>query len=101
MNLHTLYASFNENITDEGIKHMNLYTLSAMYSKISDKGIKHMNLHTLVASLNKNISYEGIKHMNLYILHAPNNPNFNIKYKNIRHLYYQKLIYLLQITIIL
>ena len=28
-NLHTLYASHNEKITDEGIKHMNLYTVKA------------------------------------------------------------------------
>jgi uncharacterized protein YlbG (UPF0298 family) len=37
-----LDASFNDNITDEGIKHMSLHTLHACWNyNITDKGIKH------------------------------------------------------------
>src|SRR3989339_235780 len=48
-----LYASCNPNITDEGIKHMNLHTLHASWNRsITNEGIRHMNLHTLDASCN-------------------------------------------------
>ena len=59
-----LDAHSNLNITDEGISHMNLHTLSALNnSKITDDGIKHMNLHILYASSNSKITDDGIKHM--------------------------------------
>ena len=45
MHLHTLYASGNPKITNEGIKHMQLHTLDASNNpKITDEGIKHMPL---------------------------------------------------------
>src|SRR5438445_107159 len=53
----------NNNITDEGISHMNLHTLyTHTKSKITDNGIKNMDLHTLYTSSN-NITDDGIKHM--------------------------------------
>jgi len=62
--LHTLNASNNSKITDEGIKHMQLHTLNANGNKkITDEGIKHMQLHTLYASYNSKITDEGIKHL--------------------------------------
>ena len=64
-----LTASENKKITDEGIKHMQLHTLNAMFSKITDEGIKHMQLHTLNVSFSK-ITDEGIKHMLLHTLYA-------------------------------
>ena len=82
-----LDASYNNKITNEGIKHMQLHTLDARYSHITDEGIKHMQLHTLYASdfmTNKGIKHmqlhtlgvsgcmtdEGIKHMHLHTLNA-------------------------------
>ena len=71
MNLHTLYASTNCGITDEGIKHMNLHVLDVYHNeKITDEGIKYMNLYALNASWNKKITDEGIKQMNLHTLYA-------------------------------
>ena len=61
----------NLNITDEGIKHMQLHALYASYNpNITDEGIKHMQLHTLYASNNSKITDEGIKHMQLHTLDA-------------------------------
>ena len=41
MQLHTLNASCNKKITDEGIKHMQLHTLNAFNNeKITDEGNK-------------------------------------------------------------
>src|SRR5437016_1685659 len=63
-----LYAYENTNITDAGIKHLNLHTLISPHNKkITDKGIKHMSLHTLDARYNCNITDDGIKHMNLHL----------------------------------
>ena len=47
---------------------MQLHTLDARYSKITDEGIKHMQLHTLYAS--EYMTDEGIKHMHLHTLDA-------------------------------
>jgi hypothetical protein len=68
MMLHTFDPSGNRNITDNGIKHMMLHTLSANVTNITDEGIKHMMLHAL--DISPYITDEGIKHMNLYYLHA-------------------------------
>ena len=68
MNIHTLNLNWNKSITNEGIKHMNLHTLNLCWNEnITDKGIKHMNLHTLKLGYNKNITDDGIKHMNIKI----------------------------------
>src|SRR3989344_4613517 len=86
MQLHTLDAS-NSNITDEGIKHMQLHTLDASSSKITDDGIKHMQLHTLNAS-DSQITDEGIKHMQLHTLHASTRmTNEGIKHMQLHTLY--------------
>ncbi len=45
MKLTKLFA--NENITNDGIEHMNLEVLDANFSKIDDEGIEHMNLKFL------------------------------------------------------
>ena len=38
MNLHTLNASYNSNITDLGIRHMKLHALNALHNQnITDK----------------------------------------------------------------
>jgi hypothetical protein len=59
-----LNASCNRNITNEGIKHMQLHSLNAAFNtNITDEGIKHMQLQILNALYNKNITDEGIKHM--------------------------------------
>ena len=51
MKLHTLHASYDSGITDEGIKNMNLHKLCASDNRgITDEGIKNMNLHTLEVS---------------------------------------------------
>ena len=63
-----LNASENSKITDEGIKHMQLHTLTCYGSKITDEGIKHMQLHTLHASYL--MTDKGIKHMQLHTLNA-------------------------------
>jgi len=39
----------NKNITDEGIKHMYLYSLNLRNNmNITDEGIKHMNIRNLI-----------------------------------------------------
>jgi len=44
-----LNLKWNENITNEGIKHMNLHTLELDWNKnITDEGIKHMNICNLI-----------------------------------------------------
>ena len=70
MKLHTLYASHNNRITDEGIKYMKLHTLYAYSGRITDEGIKNMKLHTLYTSGNNGITDEGIKNMKLHTLYA-------------------------------
>ena len=82
-----LDGSYNNKITDEGVKHMHLHALDARHSNITDYGIKHMTLHTLYASehmTNKGIKHrqfhtlstsrhmtdKGIKHMQLHTLEA-------------------------------
>ena len=67
--LDKLDASYNNKITDEGIRHMKLYTLDALRSNITDEGIKHMQLHTLNAQMSQ-ITDKGIKHMQLDTLYA-------------------------------
>jgi hypothetical protein len=82
-----LYANYNENITDDGIKHMTLHTLHASQnSKITDEGIKHMSLHTLHARGNSHITDEGIKNMSLHTLNAMYNSRITddgVKHMNI------------------
>jgi hypothetical protein len=66
MNLHTLIASHNENITNEGIR--------------------HMNLHKLCARFNNNITYEienGIIMPKIFKF-------FMTDYKNMVSIYYGK-----------
>src|SRR3989338_2685702 len=53
-----LDGSYNNKITNEGVKHMHLHALDARHSNITDYGIKHMQLHTLSAS--RNMTDEGI-----------------------------------------
>ena len=86
LNLLKLNVCENDTITDDGIKNMKLHTLYAAASKISDEGIKDMNLLTLNASCNKNITDKGIKHMNLRNLRASDNEkitNDGIKHMNL------------------
>jgi len=46
MQLHTLDASYNEKITDEGIKHMQLHTLNASYNeKITEKHLTNCKIY--------------------------------------------------------
>ena len=63
-----LDASYNNKITDGGLKHMQLHTLRAS-EYMTDEGIKHMHLHTLDAS-DSQITDEGIKHMQLHTLYV-------------------------------
>jgi hypothetical protein len=80
-----LDASYNSNITYEGIKHMSLHTLDACCNdKITDEGIKHMSLHTLHVCGTSKITYEGIKHMFLHTLYA--HRNSNITDEGIKHM---------------
>ena len=59
-NLHTLCIVSNDNITDEGIKHMTyLRELNTSYNNITNNGIKNMNLQILYASLTRKITDEG------------------------------------------
>jgi Leucine-rich repeat (LRR) protein len=110
-NLQWLYAGYNPNITDGGIKNLtNLQTLSISSNNsnitdggikdltnlqhlyvycnpnITDEGIKNLtNLQTLEISTNKNITNEGIKNLtNLQRLDVGNNPN--ITYEGIKNL---------------
>ena len=85
MNLHTLYASYTK-ITDEGIKNMKLHTLYAYWdSKITDEGIKNMKLHTLDAcGRDSKITNEGIKNMKLHTLNS--NRNKKISYNIINYI---------------
>lgn len=66
LNLEILEIIWNDNITDNGIKHMNLKHLMSNQN-ITDEGIKNMNLDILFLN-NNNITNEGIKHMNLKTL---------------------------------
>lgn len=96
MQLHTLSSSHNSKITDKGIKHMQLHTLTACgeESNITDQGIKHMEtdkgiknlqLHTLYASHNEKITDKGIKHM--VLLHTLTAyENYNITNKGVEHM---------------
>src|SRR3989344_1239613 len=83
-----LDASYNNKITNEGIKHMQLHTLDARYSHITDEGIKHMHLHTLNAKYS-NLTDEGIKHMQLHTLNAQRSKitDEGIKHMLLRTLY--------------
>jgi hypothetical protein len=69
MNLYDLNISWNNNITDKGIKHMQLHILNLCSNKIiTNEGIKNMKLYSLNLSFNLMITDDGIKHMNLYAL---------------------------------
>ena len=83
-----LDASYNNKITDEGIRHMKLYTLDALRSNITDEGIKHMQLHTLNAQMSQ-ITDKGIKHMQLDTLYANGSliTDEGIKHMHIHTLY--------------
>lgn len=64
---HVKYLNVNYNeITDEGLKHLNLDCLKAnhwSYKRVTNKGIKHMNLKKLTAVNNKSINGQGFRHM--------------------------------------
>lgn len=101
-----LSASGNKNITDKGIKNMNLKYLLADSSGITDKGIKHMNLeflcvsknslitgegiknstslHTLIAGIGSGITNKELENLNLSELRAITNPN--ITHDGIKHM---------------
>ena len=83
--LRVLNLSWNNNISNDDIKHLNLHTLHVSNNyklrntswrhisnneTITDEGIKHMQLHTLNVSGNPRITDEGIKHMKLHTLFA-------------------------------
>lgn len=68
-----LNLSYNQYVTNEGIKNLKLYKLNASWSQITAEGIKHMKLHTLIIMATPQITDEGIKHMNLHTLNATNN----------------------------
>ena len=54
----------NNNVTDEGIKHMNLKVLiSCGNPNITDEGIKYMDLIILIVDSKSNIRNKCIKHM--------------------------------------
>lgn len=72
-NLRVLYINGYCGITNEGLKYLNLHTLSVEDQPIiTDEGIKHMNLHKLYTDIST-ITDEGIKHMPLKVLHATGN----------------------------
>jgi hypothetical protein len=62
LHLQQIHISFNKYITDNGIKHLNLYILYASDSNITDNGIKNMNLYKLIANYSY-ITKQGILHM--------------------------------------
>ena len=91
MDLKVLNIQGNYYITNKGIKHMtNLKVLDVSENiKITDEGIKHMtNLKELYANgFNSNITDEGIKHMDLEILYTCDNSNItneDIKHMNLK-----------------
>ena len=97
MKLHTLDASDNTKITDEGIKDMKLHTLNACHnSKITDEGIKDMKLHTLDASFGSGITDEGIKDMKLHTLNASRS-KIDVKCVQLGEVYYD--VYKYKITV--
>ena len=75
MNLDHLDVSYNNKITDKGIRHMNLYFLCAKsdcfsgYCSISDESIKYLqNLSILDLGGNNKITSKGIKCTNIHTL---------------------------------
>jgi hypothetical protein len=51
------------NITDNGIRHMQLHTLECIYSRITDEGIKNMDLKSLYTNKSYRITDNGVNHM--------------------------------------
>lgn len=61
----------NDDITGEGIKYLiNLRTLNANSTLITDEALKNLQLHELKINFNENITDAGIAHLPLRKLHA-------------------------------
>lgn len=94
-NLKELYICGNRNITNNGIKDMNLKILNAncafmgMLPQITDDGIRHMDLEELYIQANTAITDEGIKNKQLKILYAnlTNITDYGIKNMDLKILY--------------
>lgn len=66
-----LDASYNENITDDGLKELDLEELNISFNnQVTGQGIKHMNLEILIANECDKITDDGIIHMDLHVLNA-------------------------------